>query len=366
VTVGTYIGVRVLSQQGITLNYYRFRVTAGTGSAATITGASVNGATVALPAVGTSVGAAGITVVNNLAASSLNPLTIAVTGLSTGATVRYGSAAPAATGLATAPTIWNTTGVFANFTNFYTVSVEVTSADLSTVNFYNFKIVLANSPSTVATISAATLNGTSVGTIPAPATSWAGITNTPLVVITGLPANVTVAATPAAGATVTWGYSANGTTQPTWGTTTPLANVALGSYIGIRVIAQSGVETAYYRYRIAAGIGEGAEITGVTIDGLSATLPAPGATWNAGLATTPVEVADLSSFTISASGASAGATVTWGTTDRNTALPATWVTTSPLTDVASGTFIGVRVVAGTGLTTNYYRFQVTETAVGGE
>jgi hypothetical protein len=275
--------------------------------------------------------------------------------------------------------------------------VEITAPDMSTINTYGFHLIVADDvdedvyddddpPNVIGTINGSlmlkggvTISGAGITTVnidkadlPTPSifqsgsigNYWAGWTaglNTKPVVLTGLPSEITVTVPPASipsGAKVYYGSNFSNSANPAnWSTTGILINPNIGMYIGIRVVSQQG-SIAHYRFQIASGTSADATITGATVNGVSVTLPAPGSTWNAGLATGTAIISDFpAAITVGTTGQQAGAGISWGISAAAATAPSIWYT-SPIPDVAGGSYLGIRVVSPSGGTTNIYRFRL--------
>jgi hypothetical protein len=135
-----------------------------------------------------------------------------------------------------------------------------------------------------------------------------------------------------------------------------LGTLPNNEFIALQVVSEIG-EKGWYKFRIRTGNDE-AVLTAVTFNSEAITLPVAGTAWNASLATVAWQstLALPLDTTVGITGASRMATVTWGTSASATTAPTTW-SSAVLSQVSTGTYIGVRVVSENLGVTTYYRFQ---------
>jgi hypothetical protein len=351
-SIGNYIGIRVVSEDTRTTYYYKFQVGVGS-SDAVITGATINSGTVTLPTADP-VWADAVEAV--VAVDSLN-ITITVTGESPNATVSYASGTSATTVPAAAN--WNTTGVLSLAADNSYIGIRVVSQNGVVTNYYKFRIDPAGTE-TDATVTSTTINGSPVS-LPTGAAAWNTATASVVLGSAAGLANFTVGATGAStGATVSYGTSTVNTTLPTnWNAAGTFTNLANGTYVGVRVISGNHATTYYYKFRI---INSGATVASATINGVSAPLPTGDTAWNAANMANVV-LTNLNSLTIAVAGASPNATVSYASGTSDTAVPAAanWNTTGVFSNLAVGSYIGIRVVSEDTLATYYYKFRVYPT-----
>lgn len=386
--IGNFIGVRVTAQDGITANIYRFQLVPGTGSNSSITGIKIGNTE--YPAGTPRVGAGVWGTPNTWHSPYIDTPTIIVPGLPKDITVTALGAAPNAVvkyGFASVKTTTNNdrpnldrdttkpeyaNGVtFAAFENGWFICVEVVSPDMTSISTYGFHAVAGTSTDTG--ISSASIGGVTVsgGDIPTPSVytsgsignpwaGWVAALDTTDVVLSGLPKDITVnVPTLPEGARVLYGSSGSSTQQPNnWNTHGQLTNISTGMFVGIQVISENASK-AFYRFRITKGTDTDTSLNGnVTINGQNLAPPVPGETWNNTLETKNVTLSSFSAITVAAAAAAEGSTVSYGTGTSNTAAPVVWSSSGSLTNVAAGSYLGVRVVAANGVTTAYYRFRL--------
>jgi hypothetical protein len=305
-------------------------------------------------------------------------ITVAAVGAPANALIRYGTASIKSTTGNDRPNLDRTnqtypTGVtFASFDNGWWICVEVVSPDMTSISTYAFHVISSATNDNTAITGVNIDTGVAAPRIPTPALYVSGNTGNPWVglvagldtadvVLTGLPKDITVnvpASAIPAGARVLYGSTAANNQQPNnWNTHGQLTNISAGMYVVVQVVSEHG-DRAFYRFRITAGSGADTTLSGVTINGAAQTPGNPGTTWNAALATPLVPVANFSSSVTIAATAAAGATVSYGTSAANATAPGAWVSSGTFTNVAPGTFIGVRIVAADGVTTALYRFRL--------
>jgi hypothetical protein len=244
-TATQYLVIRVISEDTTTINYYKVRVGVGS-SAAAITGISVNSVAVSsLPA--TNAAVTGTTAVTHTDTLARNPVTIAVTGASTGATVNYASAAAANTNTAAAN--FTATTSFPGFTSGQYVVIRVVSADTLTTVYYKVQVIHGNADSDLDLIR---INNVAVD--PTPAANSA-VTGTNAGTLATTLASVTVKVSVAPGASVAYASAAtDSATVSTWTNLTGVfTNFTDGQYLVIRVISQNGQSTTYYKVKLTAG-----------------------------------------------------------------------------------------------------------------
>jgi hypothetical protein len=406
--LGSFIGVRVTAQDGITQAIYRFRFVPGVGSDSSITGITIDGT---LYPVGTPRTAAGGGVwgspvqwytpypqMPDIVVSGLpKNITVAAAGAAPNALIKYGTASIKSTTGNDRPNLDRTNQTYPNgvtfqeFDNGWWICVEVDSPDMTSTSTYGFHVI-SSATNDITTITSANIGGVAADRIPTSSlyisgdtgnpwsavatantdplatthvrTGWSAALDTADVVLTGLPKDITVnvpAAAIPAGARVLYGSSSANNQQPNnWNTHGQLTNISAGMFVGIQVVSEHG-DRAFYRFRITAGAGTNTTLSGVTINGAAQTPGASGTAWTAALATSLVPLTSFSSVTVAATAAE-GATVTYGTSAANATVPAAWVSSGTFTNVAPGTFVGVRIVAADGVTTALYRFRLVNGA----
>jgi hypothetical protein len=354
-----YLYIRVVSESGLTINYYKVRIAAGNGSAAItdirINGTSITGET-ALPAANTEV--AGTTSVLYHAANAAALTNMAVTvEAAAGASVAYAAAAANNT----TDTSWtNTTGIFPAFTAAQWVYIRVISEDTITTRYYKVRVAVGSGE---ATITGITINGAAV-TLPAPNTVVTGPTAAAYASSTLLnPVTAAVQGT-AAGAVVTYAAAAAATTNTSAAsfTGTPsFSGFTSGQYVVIRVVSQDTINTNYYKVGVIHGNPD-AELEGIRING-NYVIPPPQSNamvtgTNAG--TLALAAGDFDSDVTVRVGVSPGASVAYGTAATDSANITNWGNTSGVfANFIAGQYVVVRVISQDGQTTLYYKVQLT-------
>jgi hypothetical protein len=148
-------------------------------------------------------------------------------------------------------------------------------------------------------------------------------------------------------------------TAPVFGSTDTFNFISGSTWLYIEVTAQNSTVT-YYCFEVTTLDGT-ATVSAISFDGTVLTsLPTSDTAWNSAAAPwyTLTSASQLSSLTVAATPTVTGATVNYGkTTTANGEV--TWSTSGTITGLASGDYIGIRVVAANGTTTQYYKIRVS-------
>jgi hypothetical protein len=357
-----WLNIRVVSESGLTIRYYKVRLAAGNPEAdigdITINGASITGET-PLPAANTAVTGTTSVVYHIPNAAALTNMTVAATGVSTGATVAYAGAEAANSNI----TAWtNTTGRFPSFTAGQWVYIRVISEDTVTTRYYKVRVAVG---SDAAVITGITINSVAVS-LPAPNTAVTGTTAetyTTSSLLNPLTAAVQGAST---GATVTYAVAAAANTNTAAAAFTGTASITgftSGQYLVIRVVSQDTITTNYYKVRVIHG-NPNAALEGIRINN-EYVIPLPPANnaangVNAGSLEFPSD-ATLAPVTVNV-GVSPGAAVAYASAAAaNTNITGWTNTTGVFNTFTAGSYVAVRVISQDGQTTRYYKVRLTVT-----
>jgi hypothetical protein len=250
-----------------------------------------------------------------------------------------------------------------------TLYIKVVSESGEFTTYYAIEIRLRNN---VATVSGITIGGEAVTTVGAGGTAVnVAAANRGAVSLEGDEANnpSIVVTTTDPNATVT-GYAvvAANNNNPAFiavesNTFSYTGSLPTGNHLFIRVVAEDGITTQYYRIVLTV-ISNVAELAGFTWGGIAtpvATLGTPGATWNAsGIVAGTVAVTDAQITAASvAIVATAGfnGTRSWGISDGNT--EPTWGTTTPITTgIVANNYLYIKVVSQDESNTRVYKAKI--------
>jgi len=349
-----YLYIRVASEDGLTTQFYKVRIAAGSDNAA-LTGISISGTSIgAVPEPNTAVTGTTSAVYRVANATALTNLAVTVTAPQT-ASVAYGASAANNT----APANWNnTTGTFAPFTAGQWLVIRVVAEDTIATNYYKVRLI-SGSDSTALT--GITVNTQSIGTLPGANDAANG--TTAVTYATATPLNpVAVVATSDNSATISYASAPNDDTAPAaYAASGSFAGLASGNYVVIRVVSQDLVNTAYYKVRVIYGSPD-ADLDGIRING-TYVVPTPAgntAATGTNAEAITVSTADLASITVKV-GVSPGSTVAYGTADADDAAPEDFNnTTGVFTNFTADDYVVVRVISQNGQVTKYYKVKITD------
>lgn len=355
-----YLYIRVVSESGTVVRYYKVRIAAGNDSAdltdIKINGASITGET-ALPAANTAATGTTSVLYHVPNAAALTNMAVTVDAAA-GTSVAYASAAANNTNV----TDWaNTTGVFPSFTGAQYVVIRVISEDTINTRYYKVRVATGNDE---ATITGITINSAAV----TPSTPNTAVTGTVAVdyssssLLNPVTAAVQGAST---GATVTYALAAannTNTAAASFTSTSSFSGFTSGQYLVIRVVSQDTISTNYYKVRIYHGSPD-AELEGIRIND-QYVIPPP--TANTAATGTNAETLDLpgtdfDTVTVRV-GVSPGASVAYGSAASASANITSWTnTTGVFSNFTPGNYVAVRVISQDGQTTRYYKVQLNVT-----
>jgi hypothetical protein len=272
------------------------------------------------------------------------------------------------------------------------IYIEATAEDGTTKFYYKVKVVVKSDAGLGSLSIAGQLIAERI-----PGSTYANTGVSKVITVSGASdlVSVAISATSLAGGnvpTITYGTSHVIGTEPESWSSSPLANIPNGDYIGIKVVSDIG--TNYYKYRIAWGSSL-AVITGATVSGVTATTGTPGAALDGALLagagtvtlTTAAQLENVNAIVL-ALGISANATVAynyftyaeffpgfgfategpaWG--DGTNVFPYIAAGNGPYGPTPevpagipeAGANIAIRVTSENGMTVNYYAIKVVYT-----
>jgi len=173
------------------------------------------------------------------------------------------------------------------------IIVEVISDDWLKYNYYRIDVSAQKTDATLASVAVA---GRAPITLPQPGADWAAAAQTDLALTgndIGQSLEITAVATDAEAATVSyWTGAANA--EPAWVDTNSFVFTE-GELFGIKVVAENQVDTNYYKWSVKTGKAT-ATLSGITVDGKTASLGTPNAVIGsavAGAVTLPYNFGDL-------------------------------------------------------------------------
>ena len=353
-----YLYIRVVSESGLNINYYKVRIAAGNDSA-TITDIKINNASITgetpIPAANSAVTGTTSALYHLANAAALTNMAVTVNAPA-GASVAYAAAAAANTNV----TDWtNTTGIFPSFTAAQWVYIRVISEDTITTSYYKVRIAVGSGE---ASITGITINGAAV-TLPAPNTAVTGTTAESYSSSTLLnPVTAAVQGT-AAGAAVSYASAAAANTNTSAASFTGTASFSgftSGQYVVIRVVSQDTITTNYYKVQVIHGSLD-AGLEGIRIND-NYVIPPPAA--NTALTGTNAQTlalasGDFDTVTVRV-GVSPGASVAYASAAALDADITGWTnTTGVFTGFTPGQYVVIRVISQSGQTTAYYKVQLT-------
>jgi hypothetical protein len=371
---GEYLFIKIVSQDGTVTTYYKIAVTVSTdaNSVTTLASATINGAAITLlPTSGTSWTAAAQDRQFTTAPASVTwSATLHPTAV--GATINY--AYGTGNTVATAPENWQSTPItLANPANLTYIAVRVTAENGTTFGYYRWRIVIG-SPSTG--LASASINGAPVAMAPVNiAATWPAASNITVSVVPfgSLPTTASLTVTPAAGTTptISYAYSATGTAPTDWSDTPVSISPVNGSYLGVRVVSEDTLTTAYYRWRISAATLSAVTIAGRESDILNLFNVAANGTTVTNIYLTSAEAAAGRQIVVTTPN---NASIKIGTATSNSALATNYV---DLTKTGTGPYTHTGVIPGetalannstriivevtNGTTVAYYKFTVMTT-----
>ena len=358
---GSWLVIRIASEDGITLRYYKVRIMWGDNSAA-LTDIKINGASItsegALPAANTAVNGTTASVYHAANAAALTNLTAEAIG-SPLASVAY---AMASANNANTTDFSNTTGTFAPFTAANWLVIRVIAQDSITTNYYKVRIVVGDSSTALTGI---TVNSQAINQIPAANTAVTGTTAATYTSAAILnPVTVEAAQAPNTGATITYAAAPldnTNTAAASFTTTNSFPGFASGQYVVIRVVSQDTINTAYYKVQVIHGSPD-IELEAIKVNG-TYVVPVPQANaavtgTNAGTLVV-TNAADLAALTVKVS-VSPGVSVAYASAASSSATITGWTnTTGIFTGFTSGDYVVIRLVSQDAQSTEYYKVQVT-------
>jgi hypothetical protein len=353
-----WLNIRVISEDGLTTRYYKVRIAAGNDSAA-LTAIRINGTSIGtVPGANTAV--TGTTAVLYHAANTAALTNMAVTvDAPAGSQVAYAAAAAANTNT----TDWtNTTGVFPTFTPAQWLVIRVISEDTITTSFYKVRVAVGSNE---AAITGITINGTAIGTLPAPNTAVTGTTAETYTSASFLnPVTVAVQGG-STGAVINYAVAAaanTNTAAANFTTTTSYSGFTSGQYLVIRVVSQDTVTTNYYKVRVIHGssdisleavkINDDYVVPVPTVNGAVTGVNAGSLSLDASVYADPIKVkvyAD-SAAQVNVAYAAAAAANTNTTSFSNT--------TGVFNSFTPGQYVVIRVISQNGQNTGYYKVQL--------
>jgi hypothetical protein len=349
-----WLVIRVISEDGLTTQYYKVRVASGS-DLADITGIAINGTGIAtVPEANAA--ANGTSAVDYVVpnASVLADLTVGVTA-SPGASVDFN----VTTAVNTGPTTWPVTdGKWKNFAKGSWVVIRVIAEDTIKIQYYKVRLTYGG---TDAGLSAIRINNTSIGTVPEANTAANGGTAATYRVANAAALNtVNVAVDAPAGASIAYASAASATTNITsWTNTTGVfTSFTRNNYVAIRVISEDTTVTRYYKVRLIYG-NQSTELGGITINGNS--IGAVPAANNAGNGTTAANYTTpnyLNPVTVGVTGAPSGSVVEYASAAAANTNPSAW-SAGGILGLVSGQYVVIRVTPeDTTIPAVYYKVRV--------
>ncbi|MDR2477477.1 MAG: hypothetical protein LBD18_06810, partial [Treponema sp.] len=359
---GSWLVIRIASEDGMTLRYYKVRIVWGNNSAA-LTDIKINGASItgegALPVANTAVTGTTAAVYHAANAAALTSLTAEAATVSPLASVAY---AMASASNANTTDFSNTTGAFTPFTAANWLVIRVIAQDSITTNYYKVRIVVGNSSTELTGI---TVNSQPINQVPAANAAVTGTTAaTYSSAVTLSPVTVTAAQAPTTGAAITYAAAPldnSNTGAASFTTTDSFPGFISGQYVVIRVVSQDTLNTAYYKVQVIHGSPD-IELEAIRVNG-SYVVPVPQAnTTVTGTNTGTLTVgsaADLAVLTVKVSVAP-GVGVAYASAASSNANITNWTnTTGRFTNFTSGDYVVIRLVSQDAQSTEYYKVQVT-------
>jgi hypothetical protein len=340
----TWIGLRVTSQNGLTVNYYRFQIR-GSNVFTIEPDVTIGTETYTRGTANTTHYLAAAVAVNS--DTPLTNVKVTATPTNDAAAVAY-----ATTRADYDVPEFGTTDTFTfNATSSapYYLYVRVTAVS-GDVNFYRFLVRIGNNDTAITGIVIGNQSPTP-GTPNATATSAAAVE----VTFPAVQTNLTVSATKNALSTVRYAITTAANTAPVFGDVTSFSFPVGQTWLYVQVTAQSG-NIMYYRFAIAVGSND-KTLTSVTVAGNTATLGTPAANvtiaaGNRGSVTVPALTAGQAVVAVANS---SGAAVAWAVmSNTSNTIPTTFGTAATVTFSATNTNLVVRVTAENG-TVQYYR-----------
>ena len=298
----------------------------------------------------------GSVVVNNLSLLTGAHVTATV---SAGATVKYAKA----TSASTKPTNFLDLGQITVAQNNY-LYFKVTAEDEKVINYYRFCITYVPILSSEAGLNSLTIGGKSA-TLGTPAATWNGAN-----IVAGAVGFTSVGSftvTPLAKdslAAIKYAKAA-GTATPTFSTTNVVvftASELTGSFIYVEVTAQDGTTKLVYKIAVTITLSSNANLTAITIGGVSASFGTPNASWNvaaAGAASFD-NASQLNSAQVLAVKADANAAMRFAYVAPPGTDTPTFASTSVF-DMASGGVVYIEVTAENGTSKLVYKVEVIVT-----
>lgn len=243
-TGGNYVFIRTDTSDNTETRYYKIRILFGSDQT-TISGINFGATSTGLyPPVNTAAtGGSYVTYTTDIYSQNI---TLTATGVASGATVAYGTAATATA----APANFDiTNGVFNNFVSGNYVVIRVTAEDAVNQSFYKVRVITGNPDAELESIK---INGTYVVPVPSFNTAANGTNAGSVTVITGDLAALTVKVGAPAGSSVAFASAATVSANVTTWTNTngKFNNFTGGQYVVIRVISQDGQTTYYYKVQV--------------------------------------------------------------------------------------------------------------------
>jgi len=355
VSPAQYLYIRTISADRTQKRYYKVRLMlAGANADAELTAIRINGTAITtVPAPNNSVTGTTFGEYRVASLQNLNNMQVAVDA-SPGASVAFASSDANNTNMQD----WaNTTGVFGIFLNANYLYIRVASEDGLTTRFYKVRIAAGSNDAALTDIS---INGTSIGTLPAPNNAATGTTSVVYHVanaaaLTNLA--VTVAAPQAA--SVAYGASAaNNTVPANWNNTAgTFASFTAGQWLVIRVSSEDTTVNNYYKVRLVWG-SDSTDLTNITVNtqGIG-TLPAANNVATGTTAATYSIATPLSTVTVAATSANS-ATIDYASAAAANTAPGSYAASGSFAGLASGNYVVIRVVSQDLINTVYYKVQV--------
>jgi hypothetical protein len=389
-----YIVIRVTSEDGTSINYYKVRLLNGGSSNVTPTGITVNSAPVSAVGAGNNA-ATGTTVISHsMAKAGFANTAIAVAGLPT-ASVSY--AVAAADNTAPAETDYQTSGTFQNFPIAQWVVIRIVSEDGTATWYYKVRLT-ANDANAGTGISDIKINNVSITmqdgvTLPAANSAVTG-TNDVRYRMGSQDAyvNMTVSVEAGSGSEgATFSFAAGSTQDQSIGAASFSAEGSFASFIplqwlNIRVISEDGLNTAYYKVRLYTGGTNNFALSGITVNGAPVS-PFPLAntatsvadwkgniTWTFGTASVNHTVTSLDRVTVAATGVDPDLKISYKVSETNAATDnpgaaTDYVASGTFEEFTRGNYVFIRVDTSDNTETRYYKIRILfgsdQTTIGG-
>ena len=363
-----YVVIRVASEDGTNVLYYRLHLVSPLGSDYVPTAVSVNGVAITGAAIGAGNTAAnGATMMSNIELpnkEAFNQITVTVTKPNDGVDVAYALDAANNTNISD----WtNTSGVFVDVPVAQYLYIRTRSADRTQTRYFKTRLLIQDARSDVA-LTGLTIRGASV-TPPEGNNLVTGTTSglyrvpgDSITVLSGLEVN----ATASPGASVAYAMVAANNEGPSdWSNTTGLFPTWQNAqYLVIRVAAEDGYNFRYYKVRIVWG-DDDAELTDIKINGTSITgettvLPVPNTivTGTTSVVYHVASASDLTNLQVAVT-APETASVAYAMAAANNTNTTDWTNlTGSFPSFTAAQYLVIRVVSQDTMTTNFYKVRL--------